>query len=98
MKKNTVNIADAARRQAQALTPEQKKEQLLRALSQKREAWATGVMFNLCHGQGCLTPEQEQGIVESSLRIAERRMTSLYHVRVERHGESQEEGQDGSGR
>ncbi len=82
MKKNTVNIAEAARRQAQALTPEQKKEHFLRALSQKREAWATGIMFNLCHGRGALTEQEEQSIVESALRMADRMMTSLFPVKV----------------
>ena len=62
----------------QELTPEQKAEQVARFLSQKREQYATSIMFGLVHNPNHgLTPEQA---AEWSVKAADALMEKLYPI------------------
>ena len=44
--------SNVARQQMKPLTPEEKKEQLIRAFMQKKDALAEGILFNMVQGCG----------------------------------------------
>lgn len=60
------------------LTPEEKKNQILRFLSQKREQYATSILFGLVHNPNHgMTPEQA---VEWSVKTADLMMEKLFPI------------------
>ena len=60
------------------LTPEEKKNQILRFLSQKREQYATSILFGLVHNPNHgMTPEQA---VEWSVKTADLLMEKLFPI------------------
>lgn len=60
------------------LTPEEKAQQIARFLSQKRESFATSILFGLVHNPNHgLTPEQA---VDWSIKAADLLMEKLYPI------------------
>lgn len=63
------------------MTEEQKLEQIARFLSQKREAFATGILFNLIQGQADMLPVA--GCMEAvsiAVKMADALIEKLYPV------------------
>lgn len=70
-----------AAQQPKPLTEEQKLEQIARFLSQKREAFATGILFNLVQGQVDKLPVA--GCIEAvsvAVKMADALIEKLYPV------------------
>lgn len=62
------------------LTEEEKKQQILRFLSQKRESIATGVLFNLC-GSGKISPlDVPEELAHFSVAVADSMMKELFPI------------------
>ena len=60
------------------LTPEEKQQQILRFLSQKREQYATSILFGLVHNPNLgMTAEQA---VEWSMKAADLMMEKLFPI------------------
>ena len=78
MNKTRHNSAPASRRPA-VLTPEEKSEHILRAILQRRESYATAILYNLVQGAGAeLDPETADEAVDLSLRMADRLLQGIY--------------------
>lgn len=73
------NIPAPASRRPAALTPEEKSEHILRAILQRRESYATAILYNLIQGAGAeLDPETADEAVDLSLRMADRLLQGIY--------------------
>ena len=61
------------------LTQEQKAEQIARFLAQKREAFSTGILFNLCQSLGdSASSSQAKALVKISVEMADALIDELY--------------------
>lgn len=69
-----------ARQQAAALTPEQKKEAMLRFFTQKRESFTTGILFNLCQNPAMQDAEPKV-IVDHAVEMADYLIEKLYPLK-----------------
>lgn len=66
---------------APVLSEEEKKQQILRFLSQKRESIATGVLFNLC-GSGKISPlDVPEELAQFSVAVADSMMKELFPIK-----------------
>lgn len=71
-----------ARQQAAALTPEQKKEAMMRFFTQKRESFATGILFNLCQNPA-MAESDPKIAVEHAVEMADHLIELLYPLKEE---------------
>ena len=71
-------IAAAARRQVNEMTPEEKQEQFNRMVHQNIEAWTTAIVFNAVRGNVHLTPEDGRKLVDTAVETA---YEMLYRLR-----------------
>lgn len=70
-----------AAQQPKPMTEDQKLEQIARFLSQKREAFATGILFNLVQGQADLLPVAGcKEAVNVAVEMADALIAKLYPV------------------
>lgn len=60
------------------LTAEERKEQLLRFLFQKRESFAQGILFNMIQGHPLLDTEESKKIVANAVAMADCLIETLY--------------------
>lgn len=63
------------------LTPEEKTENALRFLTQKRESFLQGILFNLCTGKGAITKEEGETICDRAVEMSEYLITKLYTIK-----------------
>lgn len=72
----------AAEKKIQPLTPEQKKEQIVRFISQKREYFASGIAFNLAQGIGYnykdMTNIEAKAFARTAVALADALLEELY--------------------
>lgn len=52
-----------------ATTKEEKEAAVMRAIAQRRESFATGIMYNLCHGIG-KAGEVSEAIIKAAAHLA----------------------------
>lgn len=72
--------------QVAPLTPEEQQEKIIRFLSQKREAFTTGILFNLCHefASGSVPTEAEAvSLVDRAVSMADHLLEKLYPLKEE---------------
>ena len=77
--------------QAKVFTPEQiqeqKKNQALAMLVQKREAFAVNILVSLCRGNGFAYPKDQDNfgqLVDLSVEMADRLLEKLYPVKEDK--------------
>ena len=75
------------REEVKDLTPEQKQEQLQRMYNQKRESFATGIIYNMVQGNSLMDPEQGREVVRTAAAMAEEMLKVL--CGIERKEEEQ---------
>ena len=71
-----------ARQSAAALTPEQKKEAMMRFFTQKRESFTTGILFNLCQNPAMKDSDPVQ-LVDNAIEMADHLIEKLYPLKEE---------------
>ena len=64
----------------QKLTNEEKQEQFLRMVMQKKESYTMGIVYNLVHGLGPLSEDQGAQIIRSAASMADLLLKELYGV------------------
>ena len=67
----------------QKMSEEQQKEQIIRFLSQKRESFVQGCLFNLCQGKGIMTEEESKILVDRAIVMADYLLEKLYPLKEE---------------
>lgn len=73
-----------ASQSAAPLTPEQKQEAMIRFFTQKRESFATGILFNMCQSLGNLPTEAEcHAVVDRAVAMADHLIEKLYPLKEE---------------
>lgn len=82
MGKSTKPSKPIARQSAAALTPEQKQEAMLRFFTQKRESFATGILFNLCQNPA-MQDADPRVIVDHAVEMADHLIEKLYPLKEE---------------
>ncbi len=76
--------------QAKVFTPEQiqeqKKNQALAMLVQKREAFAVNILVSLCRGNGFAYPKDQDtdGLVDKAVEMADRLLEKLYPIKEDK--------------
>lgn len=68
------------------LSENQKKEQVLRFIQQKREMYATGIYFNAVRGSDGLTAEQARELAAAAVAGADALLEILYPLKQEGSG------------
>lgn len=76
MNKSMKPIQPVARQQMKPLTPEEEKEQFMRAFMQKKASLAEGILFNMVRGN---VVSDVKGIVKIADEIASEFMRVVYH-------------------
>lgn len=76
MNKSMKPIQPVARQQMKSLTPEEQKEQFMRAFMQKKASLAEGILFNMVRGN---VVSDAKGIVKIADEIASEFMRVVYH-------------------
>lgn len=76
MNKSMKPSQSAPREQMKPLTPEEQKEQFMRAYMQKKASLAEGVLYNMVHGN---VVSDAKGIVKIADEIASEFMRVVYH-------------------
>lgn len=76
MNKTMKPIQPVARQQMKPLTPEEQKEQFMRAFMQKKASLAEGILFNMVRGN---VVSDAKGIVKIADEIASEFMRVVYH-------------------
>lgn len=72
-----------AQNKVKALSPEQIKEQTIRAFLQKKAALAEGILFNMVQGLGFIPDDNDvENIVNSSNAIATEFMKVVYNQEI----------------
>ena len=71
-----------ARQSAAALTPEQKQEAMVRFFTQKRESFATGILFNLCQNPA-MGDADPKIVVDHAVEMADYLIEKLYPLKEE---------------
>ena len=69
----------AARQNVRPLTPEEEKEQFMRAYMQKKASLAEGILFNMIHGQ---IVSDTKGVVKLADDMANEFMKIVYHQEI----------------
>lgn len=69
------------------LTEKQKQEQIIRFLTQKRESYAQGILFNLCHMTHIESPSQGAALVDVAVEMADHLLEKLYPIKEEEAAE-----------
>lgn len=82
MSKSTKPSKPVARQSAAALTPEQKKEAMMRFFTQKRESFTTGILFNLCQNPAMKDSDPVQ-LVDNAIEMADHLIEKLYPLKEE---------------
>ena len=82
MSKSTKPSKPVARQSAAALTPEQKKEAMMRFFTQKRESFTTGILFNLCQNPAMEDFDPVQ-LVDNAIEMADHLIEKLYPLKEE---------------
>lgn len=82
MSKTTKPSKPVARQSAAALTPEQKKEAMMRFFTQKRESFTTGILFNLCQNPAMKDSNPVQ-LVDNAIEMADHLIEKLYPLKEE---------------
>lgn len=67
---------------ARELTPEQKQEAIKRFLTQKRESFTTGILFNLCQNPA-MGDADPKVVVDHAVEMADYLMEKLYPLKEE---------------
>lgn len=83
---NSMKKSDPVARQqvARELTPEQKQEAMVRFFTQKRESFATGILFNLCQNAGLLNGQLDpKELVNAAVDMADYLLEKLYPLKEE---------------
>lgn len=83
MSKSTKPSKPVARQSAAALTPEQKKEAMMRFFTQKRESFTTGILFNLCQNPSVLDDLDGKSLVDTAVEMADYLIEKLYPLKEE---------------
>ncbi len=65
------------------MSEEQQKEQIIRFLSQKRESFVQGCLFNLCQGKGIMTTAESKVLVDQAIEMADYLLEKLYPLKEE---------------
>lgn len=76
MNKSMKPTQPVARQQMKPLTPEEQKEQFMRAFMQKKASLAEGIIFNMVRGN---VVSDAKGIVKIADEIASEFMRVVYH-------------------
>lgn len=63
-----------------ALTQEERKEQVLRFIAQKRNEIYTGALFNIIQGRGPLSEQEATAAVESAKTLADKSVAVLFNI------------------
>lgn len=71
-----------ARQSAAPLTPEQKQEAMIRFFTQKRESFATGILFNLCQNPAMANTDPMIA-VDHAVEMADHLIEKLYPLKEE---------------
>lgn len=72
----------AGKSQVAPLTPEQKQEAMLRFFTQKRESFATGILFNLCQNPAMKDSDTKE-LVNTAVDMADHLIERLYPLKDE---------------
>ena len=67
---------------ARELTPEQRKEAMVRFFTQKRESFATGILFNLCQNPA-MADSDPMVAVDHAVEMADYLIEKLYPLKEE---------------
>lgn len=82
-------------KELKAMTEEEKKNQMMRFIAQKRESFAQGVLFNLCQGLNFVPNEDAvKDLVDRSIEMADYLMERLYTIKEEKDEASGEQPTD----
>lgn len=65
------------------MSEEEQKEQIIRFLSQKRESFVQGCLFNLCQGKGIMTEDESKILVDRAIVMADYLLEKLYPIKEE---------------
>lgn len=84
---NVDQLRRMVREEVKDLTPEQKQEQLQRMYSQKRESFATGIIYNMVQGDASIDPEHGKEIVRTAAAMAEEMLRVLCGIERKEGGE-----------
>lgn len=71
-----------ASQSAAPLTPEQKQEAMIRFFTQKRESFATGILFNLCQNPAMANTDPMIA-VDHAVEMADHLIEKLYPLKEE---------------
>ena len=83
MNKSMKSSRPAGKPQAATLTPEQKKEAMLRFFTQKRESFTTGILFNLCQNPSIKATDDCNHLVNVAVAMADHLIEKLYPLKEE---------------
>ncbi len=83
MNKSMKQSRPVGKPQAAPLTPEQKQEAMLRFFTQKRESFATGILFNLCQNPSVLDDLDGKSLVDTAVEMADYLIEKLYPLKEE---------------
>lgn len=72
------------------LTEEEKKMQVMRFLSQKRETFAINILCNMLQGEAFLSDNDGHTVVESALKMADELLERLYPMKEEEKPKEEE--------
>lgn len=82
MNKSQKKSIPVARQQNAPLTPEQKQEAMLRFFTQKRESFATGILFNLCQNPA-MADADPKVVVDHAVEMSDYLIEKLYPLKEE---------------
>lgn len=82
MNKSKKPSRPAGKPQVAPLTPEQKQEAMLRFFTQKRESFATGILFNLCQNPA-MADTDPMIAVDHAVEMADYLIEKLYPLKDE---------------
>lgn len=82
MNKSMKPSRPAGKPQVAPLTPEQKQEAMIRFFTQKRESFATGILFNLCQNPAMANTDPMIA-VDHAVEMADHLIEKLYPLKEE---------------